>query len=559
MGPNSILNAILKVLVGAAEPLSAVEVVERVRAIYPEAGAESVRTMLSTAANQRGIPVAVSRRGYSHTLKIDPAEDLGLVTNELRRIYNAVMTAKIDITPDGYPNASGLALIDAIYSANSHYGAVINVIRRVKQELGIDDGTEFTVEDLISHLRTIVASCESHEDKEEALKVFFGNRSFSTNGLPKALQVGIIGLAMLAMGKDANSGLFPLNSTADFERINQLPIDQRIKVLDRFEREFTKYRGMGPATYRYLMLLNGVQVVKPDRMVIRWLAKVLGRSEALISPRQAAELLEEAANTLQAQGYPFSVIAGDHVIWQIESGRLTITPTDLVDPRQLAEVFPSSARNDDSGAAVSRGSGVHRTSSCQHLGEPCGRVVGFDNSDPEKAIVEWSVKISDHLTYESAYFSVEELADLDSCDEGRGAQSRRAEPTASQNDFKEVELGYTLEDFGLGVASEYTLEDFGLGNEGQLPPTSRVSGSIHHGNLDNHTKIEQAVEPYKGKTFSTSELWLIVKKKWGESFNPGSFLPNDHASGNLGACWCAKNRQGRPLFERVRRGTYRVL
>jgi hypothetical protein len=77
--------------------------------------------------------------------------------------------------------------------------------------------------------------------------------------------------------------------------------------------------------------------------------------------------------------------------------------------------------------------------------------------------------------------------------------------------------------------------------------------------LTNHEKLELAFEDRKGDIFDTDQMWKIVEAKWHHEFKKASFLPNDHASGNEGGCWCAVNRRNVPLFENLGSKRYRIL
>ncbi len=538
----SISEAILQVLPPAPATMATFDVIDKVsRLLWDVAGSrvadESIRTTLSTMANAPGSPVVGSRSGYSLTRTTETRSDLKRVTEELRRIFNAVMARGINITPDGYPRAPGLALIDAVFSANSRYEAVINVIRRVKTRYDVNDGEEFTVSDLFKRLEDELKGVEGEEEIDERLTEVFRNRTYSAPGLHKAIQVVIIGHALLNLPESSANLPFALDTHADWERINLMPVDERTGYLDRLERELTSHRGMGPATYRYLLLLNGVQAVKPDRMILRWLSRVLGRPEALIRPRDAAELVESATARLQHEGYPFSVTAADHVLWQLESGRITL---DLTDRRPEGISLPDNtpvtpgATPLGSPKEIPDRSRVHLTSESHAAGHPCGLVLSHDTTDASRVVVAWTLPGQASTSIEEARVTVERVGDLHVCD---GAVDRTAEalpPTSSPSRSTEYDMMWRI-------------------LEGARRQSEAGSGQT------NHDKLAEALADHKGQTLSLSEMWEIVRARWGSQFDKGSFLPNDHASGNAGACWCAENRQNQPLFRRVERGRYLII
>ena len=68
--------------------------------------------------------------------------------------------------------------------------------------------------------------------------------------------------------------------------------------------------------------------------------------------------------------------------------------------------------------------------------------------------------------------------------------------------------------------------------------------------------IASAVESYRGKILSTSEIKKIVLSAFPYFFE-GSLLPNDHALGNKSPCRCAGT--DKRIFERIEPGRYLVL
>ena len=97
----------------------------------------------------------------------------------------------------------------------------------------------------------------------------------------------------------------------------------------------------------------------------------------------------------------------------------------------------------------------------------------------------------------------------------------------------------------------------------QSTTASRVSTPPHIARSfgRNHDVIKRAVAPRKGDVLRTSDILALVLTI-DPSFSPGSLLPNDHASGNRGACGCSLYKGGSeadPIFERISSGRYLVL
>jgi hypothetical protein len=72
--------------------------------------------------------------------------------------------------------------------------------------------------------------------------------------------------------------------------------------------------GFGDVRLGYLWMLTGDdQNIKPDRMVLRWLARHLGR---VVGTQEARELI--IATALRIGYTPWEL---DHAVWRAESGR----------------------------------------------------------------------------------------------------------------------------------------------------------------------------------------------------------------------------------------------
>jgi hypothetical protein len=81
---------------------------------------------------------------------------------------------------------------------------------------------------------------------------------------------------------------------------------------------------------------------------------------------------------------------------------------------------------------------------------------------------------------------------------------------------------------------------------------SATGGHAVHEGETNHERIAARFKSLSGQVFTTAEITAMLRGKVTE----GSVLPNDHADGNKGACWCASTE--RRIFERLGRGHYRV-
>jgi hypothetical protein len=73
-------------------------------------------------------------------------------------------------------------------------------------------------------------------------------------------------------------------------------------------------------TWEYVLMLAGIPGVKADRMVTRYVARVLGVPAAGIGAGLAADYVKAVAAEKN-----WSVIHTDHAIWRLESGREVTT------------------------------------------------------------------------------------------------------------------------------------------------------------------------------------------------------------------------------------------
>lgn len=69
-------------------------------------------------------------------------------------------------------------------------------------------------------------------------------------------------------------------------------------------------------TFNYLLILVGLQSVKPDRMLMRFIEEHAGLEGKDVTPKEAASLISQVAEL-----YPTQARKLDHVIWRHVSGR----------------------------------------------------------------------------------------------------------------------------------------------------------------------------------------------------------------------------------------------
>lgn len=199
-------------------------------------------------------------------------------------------------TPDGYPESLALCIIDSLYSTGSHYTSVLNVIRRYKERYPA--GGTHGAEDL---LRSITEAGGAQRWAEDVVQ----NRKPAHTHPGALLKAEIIEQAaqlMLDLG---------IRTVPDLRRVvEEKPQDN--PVYYGWKKLPSQSSGV---TYNYLLLLAGMQSIKPDRMVLRFLADALGEDTPLSNDR-ACTLLELTAEHLGVEAR-----ALDHIVWRAASGR----------------------------------------------------------------------------------------------------------------------------------------------------------------------------------------------------------------------------------------------
>lgn len=214
------------------------------------------------------------------------------------------------ITADGYPDSLALSIIDSIYSTGSKYQAVINVVneyRAYRKAEGGDADRDGTTE----LLQTFKAAGGSAGWAE-----MVNNRKPAHTKTNAPLKAEVIRRA------------------AELLRNQELEIttqdELRAAYANKETRKELKKAWLGlpsqrsGVTYNYLLILAGFQSVKPDRMVIRFVAEHAGLNAEKLTPMETADLIQQVAEL-----YPTQPRRLDHVIWRHVSGREVFKADEL--------------------------------------------------------------------------------------------------------------------------------------------------------------------------------------------------------------------------------------
>jgi hypothetical protein len=217
----------------------------------------------------------------------------------------------------GYPGSLALCVLDAIWSVNARYPIVRGVIQRYRNQRRFQGNPD---EDGLPELLAVydaVGGVGSFIDQ-------VGTRNrVSTH--PGAMYKGEAVFR-------AATGLHDLgvDTTEQFLLADGAPLGEQAKDA------WCAIPGQGSGvSWRYLRMLAGLPDVKPDRMVIRFLASALGVGERAVAPDRAVALVRAAAEHFGADQR-----ALDHEIWEYQSGKRS--GHDKVSERdQLAELARS--------------------------------------------------------------------------------------------------------------------------------------------------------------------------------------------------------------------------
>lgn len=202
--------------------------------------------------------------------------------------------------PGGYRDSLALCIIDSVQSTGVKYKSVENVIvkyRQYRKDGGSSAETD-GANDLASTFDALGGS------SGWADRIGNGNRTSTKAGAPlKALAIDAAARVLINQGID---------TAEDLRRVARDP--QRLSTAST---EWCRVPGQkSGVTWHYVQMLAGVQGVKPDRMIIRFVANALGLSVNKVSTAFASEAIVAVA---KAMGIPPTDL--DHGIWQWQRRR----------------------------------------------------------------------------------------------------------------------------------------------------------------------------------------------------------------------------------------------
>lgn len=226
------------------------------------------------------------------------SEDIRKLVGYCRRALGELSTWT---APAGYPDSLALCVIDAIQSIGVRYGSVVKVVGRYRdyrRARGGDAGSD--------GLKELRKTFEDFDDPAETWARHIGNRHRTSTHVDAPLKATAV---YAAVSELATLGVW---TTADLRQKASSP-----DKLSRIKKAWTTVPGQRTGiSWYYLLMLAGVENVKADRMIRRFVADGLDVHVDRMPPRRAAKLLRGVADELDV-----STRRLDHAAWRYQSGR----------------------------------------------------------------------------------------------------------------------------------------------------------------------------------------------------------------------------------------------
>ncbi|MGH8981431.1 MAG: hypothetical protein ACRDWE_10505, partial [Acidimicrobiales bacterium] len=223
----------------------------------------------------------------------------------------------------GYPNSLALAVTDAIWSMWARYAITRGVIQRYavyRRSLGGNPAHD--------GLRELVQVYEQLGGSDQFIdEIGTRNRVSTARGASRKGEVVLEAAhRLLALSID---------TADDFRAADGQDLGQQVA------QTWRALPGQGSGiSWRYLRMLAGLADVKPDRMVIRFVASSLRVPESAVRPDEAVQLVAAAA-----AHFGVDVRSLDHEIWKYQSGATGVHDQVCVDAylREVAQGFLGAA------------------------------------------------------------------------------------------------------------------------------------------------------------------------------------------------------------------------
>ncbi|RIU41040.1 hypothetical protein [Mycobacteroides abscessus] len=218
---------------------------------------------------------------------------------QLRALVAACEQFRGSEAPKGYREGLALCVIDSVQSTGVTYssvGKVLDRYRAYRREQGGEPAIDGTAE--------LLATFDELDGPDGwAARIGTRNRTSTRGGILKAEAIRDAAAVLAAEGIDTAPAL--RQAATDEARLEQV------------RKAWCAVKGQRSGiTWRYVLMLAGVSGVKPDRMIIRFVADTLEVPRRSVGTAYAAEIVTAAAPELD-----MSPTALDHAIWRFQRGR----------------------------------------------------------------------------------------------------------------------------------------------------------------------------------------------------------------------------------------------
>jgi hypothetical protein len=204
------------------------------------------------------------------------------------------------LMPDGYPDSLALCMIDAIYSRGAHYSSVVKVLARYRDYRsgqGADPET-----DGIDELATTIRSLG-------------GPRGWATKIDDHRPTTGNADVPLKTATIVSLSEVLPSHAVQTTADLRSAAADQA--ALKALERAWRALPGQGSgATWRSALMLAQIPGATSERVVLKYVTRVVGYRHGALDPAHAAQLVARVA---EAEAWNSSHLG--RAIWRFESGR----------------------------------------------------------------------------------------------------------------------------------------------------------------------------------------------------------------------------------------------
>lgn len=201
--------------------------------------------------------------------------------------------------PPGYRDGLALCVIDSVQSTGVTYSSVENVVARYRayrREQGGDPNRDGTP--------ALLATFGELDGSDEwAKKIGNSNRTSTRGGVLKSEAIRDAARVLDAQG---------IRNT---DLLRKVAEDKA--QLEQVRKEWCGVKGQRTGiTWHYMLMLAGIEGVKPDRMICRFIADSLGLPRRAVTPPFASQILTAAAKEMG-----MSPTDLDHGVWQFQRSR----------------------------------------------------------------------------------------------------------------------------------------------------------------------------------------------------------------------------------------------